>query len=850
MTLDQISSVPPPPLAPHSSTRTAFYSPTAHRGATAVVPYGHGELKSPSSAGDVWDADASILLLGIRGTGKTSLAVVAASHLGFRLVDADQHFYAATGLPRAAYASKYGLEQYRMCELAQMRAVLQENPSRCIIVCGPGSAEGTTGQELLEEFKKRHPVIYIMRDPEEVDQYLRTHDAAQIARLAQLVTPSYRGLSNFEFYNLSEPASALVDDGPTRNHLQHHPSLILKHVERDFLRLIRSIRSQDARPSLLQARHSLSFLAAERKPFTYALTIPLARVMDVAAQLRSQDLIVDALELVIDLEQLLPDGGSFDHNAATSITRQYYTLRRNVRLPVIFHVKMPGGASAGLSAPVADPTLWSTYFDVLAHGLRLAPEYLTLELTSSPEAARILIANKSATKIMGHFFDSAPPENAWDSPSRLQLVERADRWGCDLVRICQAATSFADNAAVQRFVFRAESVSRLPLIAYNTGRTGRNSCFMNQILTPVAHELVHAGIQSLGDEMLTVQAAQNALYSSFVLDPLVFGIFGNAVNAALSPMMHNAAFQFCRLPHHYRTFQSSSLRDLDPIVSDCHFGGASISAPFKKEIIPVLDYISPEAQAIGAVNTVIPLRSRSLESLVDRNRAGPVVALFGDNTDWIGIHTCIRRNLSPINAVKPRTTALILGAGGMAQAAVYAAIRLGVRTIFVFNRTLAHAERVVDQFNGKSFSIHNIDLARRSPPLRSGTSTPIDQRTEPAAVHVIPSMDETWPAGFDPPTIIVACISRVGRDDQPPPDIVLPDAWLRSPSGGVAIELAYNPIDTPFYRQVRSLSSKGWIAVHGLHVLPEQGIAQFELFTGRKAPQHLMRSKVAQQVET
>jgi shikimate 5-dehydrogenase len=61
--------------------------------------------------------------------------------------------------------------------------------------------------------------------------------------------------------------------------------------------------------------------------------------------------------------------------------------------------------------------------------------------------------------------------------------------------------------------------------------------------------------------------------------------------------------------------------------------------------------------------------------------------------------------------------------------------------------------------------------------------------------------------------------------------------------------MAYKPMNTPFLRAVRSLRQKtgqAWVIVDGLEILPEQGIAQFELMTGRKAPRRQMRFEVEQ----
>jgi hypothetical protein len=140
----------------------------------------------------------------------------------------------------------------------------------------------------------------------------------------------------------------------------------------------------------------------------------------------------------------------------------------------------------------------------------------------------------------------------------------------------------------------------------------------------------------------------------------------------------------------------------------------------------------------------------------------------------------VRRGLSPVNAVRPQTTALILGAGGIARAGIYGLIQLGVRHIFISNRTLSHAENLARHYNEAA-----VESLQNSRDLESAISS-----TSRTTVHVIESMCDPWPEGFRQPTIIVSCIPAHSIGGAPAANITLPDQWFKSPTGGVVIDVS------------------------------------------------------------
>jgi len=304
---------------------------------------------------------------------------------------------------------------------------------------------------------------------------------------------------------------------------------------------------------------------------------------------------------------------------------------------------------------------------------------------------------------------------------------------------------------------------------------------LNQYLTPVTHPLLPS---KAAPGQLSVAEIHNALYLIGQLPKKKYYVFGTPIAQSMSPTLHNTGFEVLGLPHYYDIFESDDVAAVKPIIEDVEFGGGSVTIPHKISIIPFLDQITEHSKSIGAVNTI----------LVDENRNGR--KLIGDNTDWLGIFHSIK-DLIEIN---PKTTSLIIGAGGTSRAALYALHQLGVSTIYLYNRTQSKITELIDHF--PTYGI-----------------VPLSSLSEQI---------------LNPPQIIISTIPATSN-------LEIPDEVFSFGKGGVIVEMAYKPRRT---KLLIKGNEKGWICIEGIQVLIEQGVWQFKSWIGINAPRNIICKNV------
>lgn len=791
---------------------------------TSPITASHWNLDArPSPSIRDFSPDASIVLVGSRGVGKRTLGFIGATHLGRRLITEDHYFQEATGTSRGMFLRQFGNQEFYRKSVEVLKQMLDNHRTGCVIECGMGSLS-YSAQKALAEYSKTHPVIYITRGSHRIKALLRLGDE-EASRLEH-ADLAHRNCSNLEYYNLYDPSGDGAET-PPENGLGNTSSR-LKYAKEDFCAFLDFLTGQGVIRSCYESPFSIAALPPECRSYTYALSLRLSTI---------PDLDLEELEAGADAVQLKVDTWSPDLQKL--IGKQVATVRRNLGVPVIFQVEDYAFEGAQLSAEQKE----NAYFVLMEYGLRLGVEYVIVELKYSSERVAHLVRSSGRTKVIGHYFSRDETFWSWEEEARMIEYNRAKSLGCDMVRFGRATSKASDNNSVQDFVARIESIpDHIPVIAYNLGDQGRPSLIANKILTPVTHPIMQTTVSKsqIRQYLTTASEAMQALYQGHILDPLHFYHFGASVFYSLSPAMHTAAYDVCGMSNDFQSLQVSSLEDIHRLCQDSNFGGAAITQPFKVQIMSRIAAKSYHAKAIGAINTLLPLRifqnnnplDGSTESLLrqanHRCKAGPIAAYYGDNTDFIGIMTCIRRNMSPRNVIQPsKTTGLVIGAGGMARAAIYAMIQLGCRKIFIYNRTAQNAENVARHFNSWA----------------SGLSS------DGEIVRVLKSTSQKWPVGYQQPTMIVSCVPARVVGGQAPANFEMPLPWLSSPTGGVVVELAYLPLDTPLLTQIRRVreeTKQAWVIVNGLEVLPEQAIAQFERMTGRKAPKRRMRLAVLQ----
>lgn len=276
----------------------------------------------------------------------------------------------------------------------------------------------------------------------------------------------------------------------------------------------------------------------------------------------------------------------------------------------------------------------------------------------------------------------------------------------------------------------------------------------------------------------------------------LLALLGSPVGHSGSPAMYNYSFEKLGLDYAYVAFdvKEDEMEQAINAMRLFKMRGCNVTMPGKNIAVKLMDELSPAAELIGAVNTIV-------------NDDGK---LTGHNTDGIGFVQNLRENGVEVKGKK----ITIAGGGGAATAMQVQCALDGAREITIFNkkdaffeRTLQTAEKIRNAVEGIVVNVYDIDdVAKMTEEILSS-----DIFANATIVGMKPLDDQS----------VVKDLSAFHKE------LVVCDA-------------VYNPIETKLLREAKEAGCK---CVGGKGMLLWQGVAAFKLYTGQDMPVEEVKEK-------
>ncbi len=267
------------------------------------------------------------------------------------------------------------------------------------------------------------------------------------------------------------------------------------------------------------------------------------------------------------------------------------------------------------------------------------------------------------------------------------------------------------------------------------------------------------------------------------------GLIGAGIQRSLTPAMHESEAHAQGLALHYQLIDldlaGQGVEALPTLISAARtmgFAGLNITYPCKQAVMPLLDALSDEARAMGAVNTVV----------FERDPGRREVRAVGHNTDGSGWRWGFERALPKADLSR----VVLLGAGGAGSAIAHALLRMEAKTLVLVDVDPARAAEVAERLNA-------IYPGRRASHAASAAAALAAGGGATGLVHATPTgMDKLPGLPLD-----AALLRR--------------DLWVS--------EIVYFPLQTALVQAARAA---GCAVCDGGTMAVGQAVGAFRLFTG------------------